>query len=198
MNQKAWDTVLRLREGWTVTPVKSEEDIEAALRLYEMFSEYSGQIDARKRSLHRDRMHSPRYRFHILKPRNSNGNSSASGYYAADLANPKYLGGILLDQIFVDPEHRDNGLGTFLTTHFLSMVGGIYWEAGTSAKPKPRQIVVEHFREQATQDPISLASIRRTLAGFGFRNLPQRDATACPKTYLPLDGSILTYQGLTF
>jgi GNAT superfamily N-acetyltransferase len=194
MNQKVLDCITRFTNDWTISDVKTENDIDSVLRLYKMFDEYTGRIDETKLSLQLSRIHSHRYLFRVLKSRKG----SASGYYVADLTNPKYGNGILLDQIFIHPDNRGKGLGTYLMTHFMSMVGQIYFEACISARPRPRQIVVEHFREAATKDPTSLTCIRSTLNGFGFHNLPQKGATACPKTYLPLDNSILAYQGLDF
>lgn len=198
MNQKALGIVTKLNQHWTVSPVTTQKDIATALSLYEMFDEYSGEINDRKISSQRQKMQSHRHRYFLLKERNNkNQNNGAVGYYAADLQNPKYLGKILFDQMYVHPDHRGNGLGTFLTSHLLWIIAGLYYESITAARPAPKQIIAEHFREN-TSNSQSLTSIKRTLKGFGFRDLPQKNPIACPRTYLPLDNKILDYHDLPF
>jgi GNAT superfamily N-acetyltransferase len=179
MNKKALEIVADLNPHWKVLPVKNQEDIASALALYAMFNEYTGQLDDKKISQQRQKMESQAHRYFLLKPRTNDPDSSA-GYYAADLQNQKYSGGILLDQIFIHPEHRGRGLGTFLTSHFLFVVAELYYDAKTTGRPAPKRIIVEHFRQQSTPNSDSLESIKRTLKGFGFCNLPQNIQPLAP------------------
>src|SRR3989338_946944 len=145
-----------MSKGWQISQV-SQSDIVAALSLYEMFDEYSGKVDERKRDRQRQRISSHRYWVNILNPRTAD---SAAGYYVLDLQSPKYPGKFLFDQMFIHPDYRGQKLGTFMAAHCLYTVARIYDDARTQAKHLPKQIIGEHFRKEATLYPENLAAIK--------------------------------------